>query len=262
MTKGATNIVPNPTDSKTDTKNEGATTANEPDEPTWFQVEFVGCMEMLADMAKTIEYFDAHQVWFRRCAHPMKAEPIGDNGYALTIGRFGALGYQVEPKIGLNLLPQDMGEYRIETIPVPDYTPPGYEVEFKAFQKLVEVSRENLPDLGEGELAAMTRVEWNLDLRVGVWFPKFIRKLPQSLIRKTGDNLLARIVTIVSRRLTYKVQEDFHSSLGASSLEQFKRRWSQTKGRDVCHQVNGTDDPQLEDGLAKEVDGEDFMIHE
>ncbi|HIK12506.1 MAG TPA: DUF1997 domain-containing protein [Oscillatoriaceae cyanobacterium M33_DOE_052] len=254
----ATNIMPNPTE----TNNEPAATTTAPDEPTWFHVEFVGCMEMLADLAKTIEYFDAHQVWFRQCAHPMKADPIGDNGYALTIGRFGALGYQVEPKIGLNLLPQDMGEYRIETIPVPDYTPPGYEVEFKAFQKLVEVSPENLSDLGEGELAAMTRVEWNLDLRVGVWFPKFIRKLPQSLIRKTGDNLLARIVTIVSRRLTYKVQEDFHSSLGGSSLEQFKRRWSQTKGRDVCQQVNGTDAPEPEDALAAEGDGEDFMIHE
>ncbi|MBV8885364.1 MAG: DUF1997 domain-containing protein, partial [Chroococcidiopsidaceae cyanobacterium CP_BM_RX_35] len=36
--------------------------------------------------------------------------------------------------------------------------------------------------------------------------------LPNSLIQNTGDRLLHQIVKQVSRRLTYKVQEDFHKS--------------------------------------------------
>lgn len=211
-------------------------------EPTWFQTHFVGCMEMYADAQTVAEYFDAHQGWFRRCAAPMKADPIGENGYALTIGRFGALGYEVEPKIGLNLLPQQDGLYLIETIPVPDYTPPGYEVDFKAEQELVEKPAD-YSDIdtseSEGEASVMTRVEWRLDLKVGVWFPKFIRALPNSLIQKTGDRLLAQIVKQVSRRLTYKVQQDFHSSQGSDRLKLFEKKWSKTRKQEVCHQCAG-----------------------
>ena len=89
-------------------------------EHIWFGGEFVGCMDMYADIETVAEYFDDHQQWFRRCAHPMQAEPLAENEYALTIGRCGALGYQVEPKGGLELLPQDRGVYRIRTISIPN----------------------------------------------------------------------------------------------------------------------------------------------
>ncbi|MDY7014297.1 MAG: DUF1997 domain-containing protein, partial [Cyanobacteriota bacterium] len=52
-----------------------------------------------------------------------------------------------------------------------------------------------------------------LQLKVTVNFPKFIYKLPPSLIQSTGDRLLAQIVRQISPRLTYKVQKDFHRSL-------------------------------------------------
>lgn len=210
-------------------------------EPTWFQTHFIGCMEMFADAKTAAEYFDAHQGWFIRCAHPMKAKPIGTNGYALTIGKFGSFGYQVEPKIGLHLLPQDSGVYRIETIPVPNYTPPGYEVEFKAVQTLLEIPFEPSAELaadGSTFPSLMTRVEWQLDLKVGVCFPQFIKKLPEAVIQKTGDRILAQIVKLVSNRLTYKVQEDFHTSQGEATLKLFKTHWQQTKGRGVCEQVS------------------------
>ena len=45
---------------------------------------------------------------------------------------------------------------------------------------------------------------------VAVKFPKFIHKLPFSVIQKTGDRLLTQIVRQISPRLTYKIQEDFH----------------------------------------------------
>jgi hypothetical protein len=158
----------------------------------------------------------------------MKVEPLGRNGYALVIGSFGAFGYEVEPKIGLELLPQDNGIYRIQTIPVPNYVAPGYEVDFQASQSFVEVPASEY--FQEQELAtvplpsAITRVEWNLDLSVALRFPKFIHKLPQSLIQSTGDRLLCQIVRQVSRRLTHKVQEDFHSSLGLPMPKNKKKR--------------------------------------
>jgi len=226
--------MPTPTDA--DNVNPSAI-ANE--EPTWFETHFIGCMEMFADAKTAAEYFDAHQGWFIRCAHPIKAKPIGPNGYALTIGKFGSFGYQVEPKIGLHLLPQDEGVYRIETIPIPNYTPPGYEVEFKAIQKLVEVpfDASELAVDGLTVPSKMTRVEWQLDLKVGVWFPQFIKKFPEAVIQRTGDRLLAKIVKLVSNPLTYKVQEDFHRTLGEPSLQLFKKYWQQHKGRGVCEQV-------------------------
>lgn len=197
-------------------------------EPTRFYSQFQDCMEMYADAQKVTAYLDTHQNWFSRCAHPMNVEPIGTNGYALVIGRFGSFGYEVEPKVGLELLPQEAGVYRIRTIPVPNYVAPGYEIDFQASQTFVEVATSEYfqeQELDTTQLPpAITRVEWELNLTVGIRFPKFIQKLPQSLIQSTGDRILHEVVRQVSRRLTYKVQEDFHSSLGIPIPKKSKKR--------------------------------------
>ncbi|MGA7935314.1 MAG: DUF1997 domain-containing protein, partial [Kovacikia sp.] len=109
-------------------------------EPTKFYSHFVDSMEMQASVETVEKYFDQHHLWFRRCAHPMKVEPLGKNGYSLVIGRFGSFGYEVEPRIGLDLLPQDQRVYRIETIPIPEYESLGYEVDFRAAMELVEIA--------------------------------------------------------------------------------------------------------------------------
>jgi len=197
-------------------------------EPTQFRNHFQDSMAMYAESERVTAYLDAHQDWFCRCAHPMKVEPIGANGYALIIGRFGAFGYEVEPKIGLELLPPENGIYRIQTIPVPNYLASGYEVDFQAAQSFVEVpAKEYFPEqAGETERipSVVTIVKWHLDLSVAMRFPKFIYKLPQSLIQSTGDRILCQIVRQVSRRLTAKVQEDFHSNLGIPIPKKFKKR--------------------------------------
>ncbi|WOB41777.1 DUF1997 domain-containing protein [Thermoleptolyngbya oregonensis NK1-22] len=191
-------------------------------EPTHFRGHYASCMEMLADAPTVVAYLDDHRTWFRRCAQPMDAAPLGDNGYALTIGRFGAFGYEVEPKIGLNLLPQDQrGFYRIETIDIPDYVAPGYEVDFQAALHMVQPADAATDNPAEPML---TRVEWELDLAVSIQFPRFIQALPKALVQTTGDRLLNQIVRQVSRRLTHKVQDDFHSSHGIPFSR--KRKWS------------------------------------
>ncbi|MBD2362273.1 DUF1997 domain-containing protein [Anabaena sp. UHCC 0399] len=180
--------------------------------PTKFYGRYNDCMAMSAPAQTVSEYLNAHADWFSRCAEPMKVQPLGENGYALIIGRFGSFGYEVEPKIGLELLPADEGVYRIRTIPVPDYQPPGYDVDYRASLQLKE-------DLGE-----VTRVEWELDLVVCLHFPRFIQRLPKSLVQSTGDRLLNQIVRQVSRRLTRKVQEDFHQSVGIPFPNNCKKR--------------------------------------
>lgn len=174
-----------------------------------FHGSFASSMEMYAEARAVASYLDGHRLWFPRCASPMKAEPIGENGYGLTIGRFGSFGYEVEPKIGLDLLPQDQGIYRIQTIPVPDYEPAGYDVDFQAALQLVEVE----PPAGNC-VTKMTQVDWQLNLKVVIQFPRFIHALPKNLVQSTGDRLLNQIVRQVSRRLTHKVQQDFHTTAG------------------------------------------------
>lgn len=178
--------------------------------PTKFYGHYSDSMEMYAPANTVAEYLQTHASWFSRCAEPMKVQPLGENGYAVIIGRFGSFGYDVEPKIGLELLPPDAGIYRIRTIPVPDYHPPGYDVDYQASLQLVENAVNNSPS-GFREI---TQIEWELDLLVNLHFPKFIQRLPKSLIQSTGDRLLNQIVRQVSRRLTRKVQADFHQSLG------------------------------------------------
>ncbi|MEH2170371.1 MAG: DUF1997 domain-containing protein [Nostoc sp.] len=173
---------------------------------TKFYGRYEDFMEMAAPVEKVAEYLNAHASWFSRCAEPMKVQSLGENGYALIIGRFGSFGYEVEPKIGLELLPPEEGIYRIRTIPIPDYQPPGYDVDYNASLQLKETNVST-------SIGKVTRVEWELDLIVYLHFPRFIQRLPQSIIQSTGDRLLNQIVRQVSRRLTRKVQEDFHKSL-------------------------------------------------
>lgn len=191
------------------------------DGKTIFRINFVDHMEMYADSQTVADYLDVHPDWFTRCAAPLKTQPLGDNGYVLTIGKYGNFGYEIEPKVGLHLLPQENRVYRIETIDVPDYVPVGYEIDFKASMELVEFADQ--PANHELALPAMTHVQWNLDLEVLVQFPKFIQALPHSLIEKTGDALLDKVVQQISRRLTRKVQEDFHSTRGLPMPTQSKR---------------------------------------
>jgi hypothetical protein len=186
---------------------------------TMFKSHFVDHMEMAADAQVVAAYLDTHHEWFRRCAQPMTVSAIGDNSYALLIGKFGSFGYEVEPKIGLNLLPQDGGVYRIETVPVPGYVPMGYDVDFTAAMELVE---QDGAALESGE--TLTHVQWQLDLTVKIQFPRFIQALPKGLVQSTGERLLRNIVRQVSNRLTRKVQADFHTAQGLPIPKRQRRR--------------------------------------
>jgi hypothetical protein len=166
---------------------------------------FADVMEMRAASGVVAEYLDHHEGWFRRCAAPMTVQPIGSQGYALTLGTFGNFGFEVEPTIGLELLPQEQGVYRILTVPqrCSDPNLDGlYDVEFNASLRLDEAS----------DSQPLTLVRWQLDLSVWIRLPGVITLLPEGLVQSSGDHLLKQIVRQISRKLTWKVQEDFHAS--------------------------------------------------
>ncbi len=184
-----------------------------------FKTQFAGYMEMYSDADTVTNYLNTHQGWFCRCAAPMKTEAIGNNGYILTVGRFASFGYEVEPKLAVVLEPSMNGVYWMHSIPIPNEPCLGYEVDYQASMTVKEIpSKIASPGLEKAfkkqDQAALpeiiTKVEWHLAMDVAVQFPKFIRKLPSSMIQKTGDRLLTQIVRQISPRLTYKVQEDFH----------------------------------------------------
>jgi uncharacterized protein YqgV (UPF0045/DUF77 family) len=183
-----------------------------------FRNHFVGYMDLYADAATAIAYLDAHQGWFCRCAHPLKVKPIGSNAYALGIGHVGALGYKVDPRIGLDLLPQKEGIYRIQSIPLADQEPQVYEVDFQA----VMILKEQPADAESG--AVMTSVEWQLDLTVTMPLPRFVQVVPQNVLQKTGDSVLAHVVKSISQSLTAKVQADFHKTVGVTVPKNAKKR--------------------------------------
>lgn len=177
-----------------------------------FNNQFKGQMDLHADKATVMAYLDAHQGWFCRCAHPMKAEPVESNGYILSLGRYGSFGFEVEPQIGLRLLPQEEGVYRITTIPLQHKFDHCYQVDFQAAMYLVDTS-----DAGaKPSSSPKTSVEWDLALDVAIVFPQFILRLPRKVIQAAGDKLLQQIVRQISQRLTKKVQSDFHETHGIS----------------------------------------------
>lgn len=187
-----------------------------------YSSSFSDLMEMWAPAELVASYLDHHEGWFRRCAAPMTVRPLGNNGYSLTLGRFGNFGFEVEPTISLELLPQDRGVYRIVTAASDQPETPLerlYEVEFNASLKLQEQlnpTEENTKEStkkNDGS-ALRTEVIWDLDLNVWIQLPGVISLLPEALVQTSGDHLLRQIVRQISRRLTWKVQEDFHASHG------------------------------------------------
>jgi hypothetical protein len=187
--------------------------------PLDFQTHFMGCMEMYSDGETVAEYLAAHEGWFCRCAEPMRTEPLGENGYILVIGRYGAFGYELEPKMGVVLQPAVNGVYDMHSVPIPGDKYLGYEVDYKSSMELQEVTLDQAAKgiekiyhkYGKDLPEVITKVEWQLHLKVSVRFPQFIYKLPLSLIEKTGDRVLTEIVRQISPRLTLKVQKDFHT---------------------------------------------------
>ncbi len=161
-------------------------------------------MEMLAPTTEVVSYLNDHQRWFERCAQPMQVSALDQQSYSLTLGRFGNFGFEVEPTIALCLLPEDAQLYRIETVrTVPQSLAlrDHYDVDFQASMQLIDQN-------------STTSVQWDLDLSVWIRLPKVITMLPEQLVQSSGDHLLRQIVRQISRRLTWKVQEDFHASHG------------------------------------------------
>ena len=190
-------------------------------QPVHFKASFQGRMEMYSDIETVGQYLNAHQGWFCRCAQPMETQSINEQSYIIVVGHFGAFGYEVEPKMAVILHPPQERIYLMHSIPVPDYTPPGYDVDYRAKMQLKEIDAQTVAaakDTGyckqwkTGLPTVITEVTWHLNLQVAVQFPKIIYRLPAHLIQSTGDRLLNQIVRQVSPRLTYKVQQDFHSS--------------------------------------------------
>ncbi|MBL1209383.1 MAG: DUF1997 domain-containing protein [Geminocystis sp. GBBB08] len=189
-------------------------------DPVVFQTHFYGIMEMYSDEETVANYLNDHQGWFVRCASPMKAEPFGENGYTLIIGHYGAFGYNVEPQMSVILEPPQSKHYSMYSVPNPQFNHPGYEVNYTSIMDIesIPVSQASLGIKKVYSLHSqktppdtITKINWQLDLQVKVKFPRFIYKLPMSMIQNTGDRLLSQIVKQISPRLSYKVQKDFHS---------------------------------------------------
>ncbi|MBF2056755.1 MAG: DUF1997 domain-containing protein [Cyanobacterium sp. T60_A2020_053] len=194
--------------------------ATEKPQPFAFSTQFRGSVDMYGEPKRVTEYLNDHQGWFVRCALPMKAEPFGDNGYTLIIGRYGAFGYEVEPQMSVILEPPHSGRYAMYSVHNPDFNHEGYEVNYHSQMEIVGIELtemdESISEVWQQKSIdylskEFTRINWQLDLQVKVRFPKFIYKLPHNLIQKTGDNLLIQIIKQVSPRLSFKIQKDFHT---------------------------------------------------
>lgn len=186
--------------------------AARPGAPIRYAIRYESQLEANADPETYSRYLDAHHEWFLRCAAPMEVRALDGHSYAITIGRFGAFDYYVEPKIGLRLMSKEGDVYWTHSVPVPGYSHPNYDVDFRSSMELIEVP-------ARGEKGVTTKVEWTLNLAVDVWFPRFVRVLPEKLLQTTGDRMLGRIVRQVSKRFTEKVQRDFHEALGLPLVE-------------------------------------------
>ena len=188
-----------------------------------FQTKFTGIMEMYGDRETVAKYLKNHQGWFTRCAEPMKVQPFGNDGYTLIVGNYGAFGYHLEPQMSV-ILETSEGDscYKMYSVPNSQYEA-NYDVNYcsilhlhaiptsEAVTKVDKIfsqyGMKNVP-------SEVTKIDWTLNLSINIRFPSFIYKLPQSVVKSTGNRVLSQIVKQISPRLSYKVQKDFHDRFG------------------------------------------------
>jgi len=82
------------------------------------------------------------------------------------------------------------------------------------FQSLTAAGPREVSNEEVDRLMAHTLVRWQLDLAVWIRLPSMLNLLPERLVQSSGDHLLKQIVRQISRKLTWKVQEDFHANHG------------------------------------------------
>ena len=184
-----------------------------------FQTKFAGIMEMYSDRVTVAEYLKDHQVWFSQCAEPMKVQAFGDDGYTLSIGNYGAFGYHLEPQMSVMLETSDGDtKYKMYSVTNSQYEA-NYDVNYCSVMDLhaipttdavTKVSKIYRQEGIKNVPSEITKIDWTLSLSVNIRFPNFIYKLPQSVIKSTGNRVLSQIVKQISPRLSYKVQKDFH----------------------------------------------------
>ena len=178
--------------------------------PLHCHAAFAGVMEMGSDTQTVIDYLKQHQQWFPDCAKPMTVEPIGENGYLLSLGRFGALGFHLDIKLALGMEFLETGKFGMRSLSLPEMSPVAYDVDYKATLELREINPTPTNNSSPCLAKVITQLAWDLKLNIAVQLPKFIRKLPLSLVQKAANRLLCKIVSQISPHLTKRVQQDFH----------------------------------------------------
>jgi len=157
-----------------------------------FQTHFAGSMDMYSNQDTVADYLGAHEGWFCRCAEPMKTLPFGDNGYIITIGKYGAFGYELEPKIAVVLDLPVNGVYHTRSVPIPDQPFLGYLVDYQAIMKLEEMPLSSpsqeieaiFRQRGREIPELITQVTWDCVWMLWLSFPSLSIKFPVPFSKK------------------------------------------------------------------------------
>ena len=185
-------------------------------DPFHCHAAFAGMMEMGSDSQTVIDYLKQHQDWFPDCAKPMTVEPIGENGYLLSLGRFGALGFHVDIKLALGMEFLETGKFGMRSLPLPEPSPTAYDVDYKATMELREINPADHHESSASLAKAITQLVWDLKLNIAVQLPKFVRKLPLTLVQKASNRLLCKIVGQVSPTFNETGSTRFSSSFSTT----------------------------------------------
>lgn len=170
-------------------------------------------MGLCAPAAMAAAYLDAHSDWLAPCVQPMRAEPLGAQGYLLTIGRFDAFGYRVEPQMAVVFESPQVGLYQFYNVPLTDQPPePLYKIHYQAAMQLQETNAAAVAWGASNRVIApiVTRVDWYLNLTVTWQLPRLMAHVPRDWTQNLGETGLAQILQQMTPRLTQAVQQDFH----------------------------------------------------
>ncbi|MEN9205145.1 MAG: DUF1997 domain-containing protein [Thermostichales cyanobacterium DRC_bins_46] len=160
-------------------------------------------------------YLRHHQEWIHRCFKPLKVQPLGNADYRLQFFRIGGLGFELEPHFAITIWEDPLHCFRLTSLALPEDASLPYQVDCQASFRIEQHSSDPQP---------LTRVYWDLTLKIDLELPGFLQVLPRPLVQKVGIKVVNQVTRSMSDRLTHNVCTDFYRSVGKAGRRYYIQR--------------------------------------
>jgi hypothetical protein len=156
-----------------------------------------GRVELRTALPPLVRYFRDHAHWVPVGFRPLPVQREGEV-YRLQLPRFGAMGYELAPEVGLRVIEESERTHRLVSVDQPDL---DYRVDFGGVLGL-EPADERIG------------VTWQTRFAIEIVPPAFLRLVPEAALKAAAQMAVSAMIGSVCRALIDNLTRDYRSRPG------------------------------------------------